>query len=85
MTSLRLSTAPAEEDTGNEKAGRPLATLSRTPPNPKRLQQKGEVDAMNDNHEQIIQWSQINEEMPQSYSHPLSHQGKSEVASDQVV
>jgi len=51
---------------GNKEAGRPVATLSQTPGNPKRLQQKREVDAINHNHQRNIQGSQPSKEMPHS-------------------
>jgi len=34
------SLCAAEEDTGSEEAGRPLATLPQTPRNPKQLQRR---------------------------------------------
>jgi len=49
--------------TGNEEAGRPLATLFRTQGNPKRFQPKLEVNTIDSDWQSNFHISSVNEEM----------------------
>jgi len=59
-----LSLCTAEEVAGNEDAGKPLATQSRTPGKSKRLQRKLEVDGIDCDRQPTIRGTQVTEEMP---------------------
>ena len=68
--------AAKQEDMGNEDAGRPPETLSRTPRNPTRFQRKWELDAIDQDRQPNIQRSWVSKEMSESCTHPLSRDAK---------
>ena len=73
------------ENTGNENAGRPLATLSQIPGHHKRLQREWDVDAIKRYRQRNIKWSRGSEEMSQSCICQPCHQATPEVEIEQVV